>query len=64
MNLAKTLSIILAVVLVANFVLFVLRKVTLATFWLVIILSAIIAYIILPKIAKKNKAPGGIRTPE
>ena len=51
-NLRKILSIILAVVVVLNLVLFVMKIVTIATFWLVIILSAVAAYVILPRIKK------------
>ena len=51
-KLRKILSIILAVVVVLNLVLFVMKIVTIATFWLVIILSAVAAYIVLPRIKK------------
>ena len=51
-NLRKILSIILAAVVVLNLVLFVMKIVTIATFWLVIILSAVAAYIVLPRIKK------------
>ena len=51
-NIRKVLSIILAVVVVLNLVLFVMKIVTIATFWLVIIISAVAAYIILPRIKK------------
>ena len=53
-NLRKILSIILAVVVVLNLVLFVMKIVTIATFWLVIIISAVVAYVILPKLGKQS----------
>ena len=52
MNLPKVLSLILALVVVLNFILFVMKIVTMATFWLVTIISAVIAYMILPRIKK------------
>ena len=52
MNLAKVLGGTLAVVVVLNFVLLTLKRVPVAVFWLVIILSAIVAYLVLPKLKK------------
>ena len=52
MNLPKVLSLILAAVVVLNFILFVMKIVTMATFWLVTIISAVVAYMIIPRIKK------------
>ena len=54
MNLLKVLSLILAAVVVLNFLGLVFRVIKPATFWLVTIVAAITAYWILPKIKKKE----------
>ena len=51
-NLPKVLSLVLAAVVVLNFVLFVMKIVTMATFWLVTIMSAVVTYVILPRIKR------------
>ena len=55
MNLQKILALVMAVVIILNFVLFAIKILTIATFWLVIILSAITAYWIIPKLAKRTE---------
>ncbi|MBI2142739.1 hypothetical protein HYU20_00135 [Candidatus Woesearchaeota archaeon] len=52
MNLPKALSIILAAVVVLNFVGLVFKVIKPATFWLVTIMSAIVAYLIIPRLRK------------
>ncbi len=54
MRLPKILSIVLAAVIILNFLGFVLKLITPATFWLVTIAAAILAYKIIPNLAKKK----------
>ena len=55
MNLPKALSLILAAVVVLNFILFVMKIVTMATFWLVTIVAVITAYWIIPRLKEKRE---------
>ena len=52
MNLPKVLGIILAAVVVLNFVGLVFKVIKPATFWLVTIVAAITAYKVIPKLKK------------
>ncbi|MBI2550575.1 hypothetical protein HYV83_05360 [Candidatus Woesearchaeota archaeon] len=54
MNLPKALSLILAAVVIANFLGLVFRIIKPAAFWVVTIIAAITAYKIIPKLAKKK----------
>ena len=54
MNLPKLLSIILAAVVVANFFGLVFKVIKPAAFWLVTVMAAVVAYVILPKLKKKK----------
>ncbi len=64
MNLPKVLSLVLAVAVILNFVGLGFHVIKPEAFWLVVIISAVTAYQILPKLKKKIKAHGEIRTPE
>ena len=52
MNLQKILSLVLAAAVILNFVGLVFKIVKPAAFWLVIALTAVVAYIILPRLKK------------
>ena len=54
MNFAKLISILLAAILVINFIALAARKVSPLAFWIVIILAAVAAYKIIPGIAKRG----------
>ena len=54
MNLPKVLSLILAAVVILNFIGLAFRIITPAAFWVVIIIAAITAYKVIPKLAKKK----------
>ena len=54
MNLPKVLSLILAAVVILNFIGLAFRIITPAAFWVVIIITAITAYKVIPKLAKKK----------
>jgi hypothetical protein len=53
MNALQIVSVALAVVVVANFVLLVFRKVSLRQFWMIILVAGFFAYIGLPYLKKK-----------
>ncbi len=50
MKLIKITSIVFVVTLIINMILFALNKINYMVFWLVIILGAVIAYVVIPKI--------------
>ena len=52
MNIRKVLSLILAAAVIANFFGLVFKLIKLQTFWLVTIMAAVLAYIILPRLKK------------
>ena len=54
MNLPKVLSLILAAVVVLNFLGLVFRVIKPAAFWVVTVVAAITAYKVIPKLAKKK----------
>lgn len=54
MNLAKVLSLVLAAVVVLNFVGLLFKVISPAAFWLITIVAAVTAYWIIPKLSKRN----------
>ena len=51
-TLVKVLALIVAVIMGINFVLFVLRRISNSAFWLITALSALVAYVGIPRIRK------------
>lgn len=51
--LLKIVGIILALILILNLVLAALRKISWITFWVVIVIEAVFAYVVLPRLKKK-----------
>ncbi|MBI2176324.1 hypothetical protein HYU40_03160 [Candidatus Woesearchaeota archaeon] len=64
MSLAKVLSLVLAAVVILNFIGLLFKIVKPAAFWLVTVVAAITAYWVIPKLKKRMRAQGGTRTPE
>ena len=52
MNTLKLSAIMMVCLLVANIVLFVMRKISITLFWIIIVVCAIIAFWVLPRINK------------
>ena len=50
----KVSSVFLALLVILNFVLLVTKKITNGLFWIIIVISAIIAYKVLPMLSKNN----------
>ena len=54
-NLLKIGSILLIAILIANMVFLVLGKINWKIFWLVILIAAVIAYKVLPRLGKRSR---------
>ncbi len=54
MNLAKVLSLVLAAVVVLNFAGLLFKVIKPAAFWLVAVVAAIVAYLVIPKLSKQD----------